>query len=201
MFPLALFFGCFPLHYFTTTIRTFALNLFLGLLVDLALVGVLKYIVRRPRPSYNDAGDYLLVVDVDRYSFPSGHASRCLFVGLFWIMWHLGSWWMQCLVFWWSLATALSRVLLGRHYVSDIAAGGALAFLELVIISKARHVISRVLLDVTFPGDTRFRTMHPFALFCPTPLFKDTHAEDCASMSGRSEHLVNLCHCVVCMRH
>ncbi len=201
MFPLALFVGCFPHHYFTTTIRTFALNLFLGLLIDLAFVGLLKCIVRRPRPSYNDAGDYLLVVDVDRYSFPSGHASRCLFVGLFWMMWHLGSWWMQCLVFWWSLVTALSRVLLGRHYFSDIAAGGALAFLELVIISKARQAIAHILWDVTFPGDTQFRTMHHLALFCPTSLFKDACAVDRASASERSDYLLihHLCHGVVCM--
>ena len=32
--------------------------------------------VRRPRPIYNKSGDFLLVVSVDRFSFPSGHTSR-----------------------------------------------------------------------------------------------------------------------------
>ncbi len=57
--------------------RTCAANLFLGLLVDLAFVGTLKAVVRRARPVYNHAGDFLLVAAVDRFSFPSGHAARC----------------------------------------------------------------------------------------------------------------------------
>ena len=51
-------------------------NFFVGLWVDLALVGSLKGIVRRPRPEYNISGDFILVVAVDEYSFPSGHAAR-----------------------------------------------------------------------------------------------------------------------------
>ena len=51
-------------------------NFFLGLWVDIALVGALKGIFRRPRPEYNISGDFVLVVAVDKYSFPSGHAAR-----------------------------------------------------------------------------------------------------------------------------
>lgn len=51
-------------------------NFFLGLWVDLALVGSLKAIFRRPRPEYNYSGDFILVVSVDQFSFPSGHAAR-----------------------------------------------------------------------------------------------------------------------------
>ena len=53
-----------------------AANVLLGLLIDLAFVGSLKGIARRPRPVYNNASDFLLVVKVDQYSFPSGHAAR-----------------------------------------------------------------------------------------------------------------------------
>jgi len=56
--------------------RCFAINFFLGLLVDLALVGSLKALIRRPRPQYNQSGDFFLVVSVDQYSFPSGHTAR-----------------------------------------------------------------------------------------------------------------------------
>ena len=56
--------------------KCFAINFFLGLLVDLVLVGSLKGLVRRPRPLYNQSGDFTLVVAVDQYSFPSGHTSR-----------------------------------------------------------------------------------------------------------------------------
>ncbi len=52
-------------------------NFLLAFIVDLILVGSLKSVIRRPRPIYNSSGDFLLVVSVDQYSFPSGHASRC----------------------------------------------------------------------------------------------------------------------------
>ncbi len=56
--------------------HTLAANLLLGLLIDLAYVGLLKGAIRRPRPVYNNASDFLLVIKVDQYSFPSGHAAR-----------------------------------------------------------------------------------------------------------------------------
>lgn len=56
--------------------RTLFANFFLGLWVDIALVGLVKALVRRPRPDYNLSTDFVLVVAVDRYSFPSGHAAR-----------------------------------------------------------------------------------------------------------------------------
>ena len=51
-------------------------NFLLAFVLDLILVGSLKSIFRRPRPVYNNSGDFILVVSVDHYSFPSGHASR-----------------------------------------------------------------------------------------------------------------------------
>lgn len=51
-------------------------NFLLAFVLDLILVGSLKSIFRRPRPIYNNSGDFVLVVPVDHYSFPSGHASR-----------------------------------------------------------------------------------------------------------------------------
>lgn len=55
--------------------RTVATNLFAGLWVDLAFIGTSKALFRRPRPSYN-AADMHIIASVDRFSFPSGHASR-----------------------------------------------------------------------------------------------------------------------------
>lgn len=52
-------------------------NLMFGLLLDLCEVGILKALVRRPRPVHNTvANDMHVVVAVDAYSFPSGHSSR-----------------------------------------------------------------------------------------------------------------------------
>lgn len=57
--------------------RAVATNLFAGLWVDLAFIGISKALFRRPRPSYN-AADMHIIASVDRFSFPSGHASRCV---------------------------------------------------------------------------------------------------------------------------
>lgn len=56
--------------------RTLALNLLAGWVVDLLLVGSLKALVRRSRPVYNQVQDFVVVVAVDKHSFPSGHAAR-----------------------------------------------------------------------------------------------------------------------------
>ena len=54
--------------------RRAATTLLAAMMLDLATVAALKALVRRPRPPYNLPD--MLVVSVDRYSFPSGHASR-----------------------------------------------------------------------------------------------------------------------------
>lgn len=75
---LWLLFGSLAWFYRTQTShsRMLWLNFFLGLWVDIALVGSLKMVARRERPEYNKSADFMLVVSVDRYSFPSGHAAR-----------------------------------------------------------------------------------------------------------------------------
>ncbi len=57
--------------------RMCAANLLLGFVLDLIMVGTIKGLVRRGRPVYNKEGDFVLVVSVDKFSFPSGHSSRC----------------------------------------------------------------------------------------------------------------------------
>lgn len=136
LIPLFLILGCFPSQRLTLKFRAFCLNMVLGFLTDLLLVGTLKFLVRRHRPVYNDAGDYILVVNVDRYSFPSGHASRAIFVAVLWVIWQLGAWWIQSIICWWALLTTLSRVLLGRHYFLDVAAGVFVGILNALIISQ-----------------------------------------------------------------
>lgn len=58
------------------TTRALWSNFLLGLIVDLILVGVVKGVCRRKRPVYNNMKDFLVVVSVDNFSFPSGHSSR-----------------------------------------------------------------------------------------------------------------------------
>jgi hypothetical protein len=46
-------------------------HMLIGFMLDLLIVGVLKALVQRKRPSYNKP-DMHIVVSVDKFSFPSG---------------------------------------------------------------------------------------------------------------------------------
>ncbi|KAM5572845.1 putative lipid phosphate phosphatase beta [Rosa sericea] len=138
-------------------LRPFLSPLLLGLLLDLALIGLIKFTVRRARPVYNK--NMNVAVSVDHFSFPSGHASRVCFVAaLFYLsaaaladaLLHLRSTspaferWIVAdqvkavsvlvsVVWAWAAATSISRILLGRHFVSDVFAGACLGVLEGVV--------------------------------------------------------------------
>ncbi|EEF32594.1 probable lipid phosphate phosphatase beta [Ricinus communis] len=130
--------------------------LLLGLLLDLALVGLIKVTFRRSRPPYNP--NMSPAVSADNFSFPSGHASRVFFIaslvslsqtlfetallelrvrggGWFIEKWVVGdeSKVIEIVVFVvsiWAAITALSRVLLGRHFFLDVLAGACLGLFE-----------------------------------------------------------------------
>ncbi|KAJ8420577.1 hypothetical protein Cgig2_013716 [Carnegiea gigantea] len=77
-FPITIALLLSPLSLHSPNLYTFSLRLLLGLIVDIAVVGATKHLVRRRRPIYNKAMG--LTFAVDHWSFPSGHASRVCFV-------------------------------------------------------------------------------------------------------------------------
>lgn len=97
-----------------------------GLVLDLILVGLVKVVVRRPRPAYN-AKDMYVAVAADHWSLPSGHSSRAFLVASFLAA---GGFRSREALFLWATATSASRVLLGRHYVLDVVAGACLGVFE-----------------------------------------------------------------------
>jgi len=92
-----------------------------GMLLNLAL----KQLIHRARPSFETS-----LVQLDSYSFPSGHAigSTLFYASLALLLtrtrWHAASIALGATL---VLAVAASRVYLGAHYLSDVAAGIALA--------------------------------------------------------------------------
>ncbi|KAF9685695.1 hypothetical protein SADUNF_Sadunf03G0081000 [Salix dunnii] len=130
-------------------------SLLLGLLLDLAVVGLIKILFRRPRPPYNHLSSMSTPVSADHFSFPSGHSSRVSFVAALVFLYKeamevaavevrekggvFGSWVGEegklvnvvvvgvCA---WAVVTAVSRVLLGRHYFFDVFAGFCLGMIE-----------------------------------------------------------------------
>lgn len=113
----------------TTAEKEVFLNLFLALVIDLIVIAVLKGTFRRSRPVYNQK-DMLLTVSLDHYSFPSGHATRSALVMVFLlnhIQFRLG---MRLFVVLWSFSVGFSRVVLGRHHLSDVLVGFAVGYLQ-----------------------------------------------------------------------
>jgi membrane-associated phospholipid phosphatase len=144
--------------------RMFAVNLFVCLLFDLLVVGTIKSVVRRKRPHYNRG--HFVVVSVDSWSFPSGHSTRAVMVvTLIWLytpLWQTTANLSEnpflteyilphhllaiayCFVMLWMVATACSRVVLGRHYISDVLGGVLIGVLEALVAHFCLHVPLKV---------------------------------------------------------
>ena len=77
----------------------------------------------RERPFTIDQGIRCVCRPLDRYSFPSGHTLHAVSFTL--LMTHYFPQWFGLLAAF-TVLIALSRVILGLHYPSDVAAGGLL---------------------------------------------------------------------------
>ncbi|KAF6284705.1 phospholipid phosphatase 6 [Rhinolophus ferrumequinum] len=98
------------------------MNLPFALLLDLLLVALLKGLVRRRCPAHNQV-DMFVTSSVDKCSFPSGHATRAALVSQFILNLLVLAIPLRVLVVLWAFILGLSRVMLGRHNVTDVAFG------------------------------------------------------------------------------
>lgn len=110
----------------------FFCNLLMALIIDLVVVGLLKVIVRRPRPKYN-VDDMFATVSIDKHSFPSGHSTRVTMVALLFTHYWSERWCIR-LGFMWAGLVATSRVVLGRHHITDVCGGVIIGYLQYCLI-------------------------------------------------------------------
>ena len=86
----------------------------------------LKSLTSRSRPFSAHAGVLLGAAPLDRYSFPSGHTLHAVaFSTVVLATYGILAW----LLVPFTLAVATSRVVLGLHYPTDVAAGAAVGAL------------------------------------------------------------------------
>lgn len=103
--------------------RDVAAQMVLTALLNLPLYLWLKHSIGRPRPFVACADIRACVRALDKFSFPSGHTLHAVaFAVVF--SWHFPIYGAALIPM--VLLIALSRVALGLHYPSDVAAGAAI---------------------------------------------------------------------------
>lgn len=99
--------------------------------IQLAVIVTLKKLIQRPRPEVAQKGPFY--PEWNTYSFPSLHASRAFMLAAI-----IGSFYYNYWAFPAALAAALliafSRMVLLKHYLSDVLCGGIIGFLISAIL-------------------------------------------------------------------
>ncbi|KAK6980170.1 presqualene diphosphate phosphatase [Biomphalaria glabrata] len=113
-----------------------AFNMLIALLFDLVIVGALKIIFQRSRPSHN-VMDMFMAPSVDKFSFPSGHATRSAMMGLFLCIHIISNRLLIGVTCVWALSVSISRILLGRHHIFDVVCGFCIGLLSYYMFLKA----------------------------------------------------------------
>ncbi|MCL7714429.1 phosphatase PAP2 family protein [Stenotrophomonas mori] len=95
-------------------------------LAALTLYKVLKRWTRRPRPFAADLRIRAWVAPLDEYSFPSGHTLHAVSFTVVALAYYP---WLAPLLLPFTAGVAVSRVVLGLHYPSDVLAATGIALL------------------------------------------------------------------------
>ncbi|XP_072548810.1 inactive phospholipid phosphatase 7 [Salminus brasiliensis] len=108
-------------------------NLLLALVLDILTVAGVQKLVKRKGPWEMTPG-FLDYVAMDVYSFPAAHASRAAMVSKFLLSHLVLAVPLRILLVVWAFLVGLSRVLLGRYHVTDMACGFALGLLHFSLV-------------------------------------------------------------------
>ncbi len=84
---------------------------------------LIKHATHRPRPCEHTPGLLLTVRPLDRFSFPSGHTLHAVCFSIIACSAYPGWCWLLAPF---TLLVALSRLVLGLHYLSDVVMGAVL---------------------------------------------------------------------------
>lgn len=122
------------LHYESINYVMRFILLFTGLMFDIAVIGTAKGLVRRSRPAINH--NDVLSIGPDKFSFPSGHTSRAVFLLFYFIKTSFFEQIPPSVIIIWLGSVVASRVLLGRHYISDVLAGILFGIFECLAVVR-----------------------------------------------------------------
>ncbi|KAM3727272.1 Polyisoprenoid diphosphate/phosphate phosphohydrolase PLPP6 [Dirofilaria immitis] len=97
--------------------------LILGLYADLVIVGTVKGIVKRSRPSFDVKDQLYEAPYFDKFSFPSGHSSRSAMLSILCLNFYSLPYFITFFLKLFPFILGASRIFIGRHYASDVVMG------------------------------------------------------------------------------
>jgi undecaprenyl-diphosphatase len=113
----------------------------LAVVLTAALVLAIKFTIRRQRPE-GDLGQ--IYRKTDPHSFPSGHATRAILLGV--IALGLAPAWLGILLIVWGPLVGIARIAMGVHYISDVLAGWVLGLIIGMLVLQFADLIPVLLL-------------------------------------------------------
>lgn len=107
--------------------KKFGFKLMVTFLFSMTINGLIKSIVKRPRPFQKDSSVLLSEFDItDGYSFPSGHSQGIFSMGTLLIKERGSHKWLKYSLITLMVLVPISRVYLAQHYLSDILVGAVI---------------------------------------------------------------------------
>ena len=134
------------LHYTSIYDAMKYILLFTGLMFDIAMIGTTKGLTRRSRPVVNH--DDVLSIGPDKFSFPSGHTSRAVCLLFYFLSTNFFQTIPAPVIIIWLSLVVLSRVVLGRHYVTDVIAGIFFGIFECSAIVYLTPFVTRFVFSI-----------------------------------------------------
>ncbi|CAG0918778.1 unnamed protein product [Notodromas monacha] len=113
--------------------QNFSVNMLFATIFDIIVVALVKSVARRRRPEQKS--EMLMTFGPDKFSFPSGHASRAV---LFALLLSTRQLWLlpwNAILAVWAVSVSVSRVVLGRHFLGDVFGGAVLGIVQYFVLS------------------------------------------------------------------
>ncbi|CAL8317444.1 unnamed protein product [Lota lota] len=110
-------------------------NLLLALLLDVLTIAGVQRLVKRRGPWEMTPG-FLDYVSMDMFSFPAAHASRAAMVSKFLLSHLVLAVPLRILLVLWAVLVGVSRVMLGKHHLTDMVCGFVLGLLHFSLMEN-----------------------------------------------------------------